>query len=162
MNELIKQVIAQCSGLPDILTLMIISIMPMFGIRGGMIASYFLQTPVITAIFSCIAGNFIPVPFIFLFGRRLKGYMKQKHLFHNAIERLEQKADKNGALIEKYGFWGIILFIALPLPGTGSYMGAFIASVSRLSVRKAMTAIVCGMLLSGTIMGIIVRILPAV
>ncbi len=162
MNELIKQAIARCSGLPDVLTLMLISVMPMFGIRGGMAASYFLQTPIVTAVLSCIAGNFIPVPFIFLFGRKLKDWMKEKHIFHNAISRLEQKAGENGGLIEKYGFWGIILFIALPLPGTGSYMGAFIASLSRLTVKKAMTAIVCGMLLSGIIMGVIVRILPTV
>ena len=76
MEELVKQAIEKCSGLPDGITLILISIMPMFGIRGGMAASYFLQTPILKAVLLCVFGNFIPVPFIFMFGRFLKDFFK--------------------------------------------------------------------------------------
>ena len=156
MKESILQIIERLRGLPDGLTLIIISILPMFGIRGGMTASYFLQIPVFKALFYCVLGNFIPVPFIFTFGRCLKDVFKRKHIFENAINSLEQKAGSRDALIKKYGFVGIVLFIALPLPGTGAYMGTFIASISNMAVKRAITAVICGMLLSGCIMAAIV------
>lgn len=138
--------------------LMLISIFPFFGIRGGMIAAYFLQTPILLAISCCVLGNFIPTPFIFMFGRFLKDFFKRRKIFSKAIAKLEEKADKNKGLIDKYGFLGIILFIALPLPGTGAYMGTFIASLSSMDTKRVFTAVICGMLLSGSIMGILVSI----
>lgn len=158
MEELVMQAIEKCSGLPDGLTLILISMMPMFGIRGGMAASYFLQTPVIKAVFFCVLGNFIPVPFIFLFGRFLKDRFKKYGIFKKTIAKIEEKAEKNKGMIEKYGFFGIILFIALPLPGTGSYMGTFIASLSSMTAKRAFSAVVCGMLLSGAVMGSLVSL----
>ncbi len=158
MKESILQVVESLRGLPDGLVLMIISILPMFGIRGGMTASYFLETPVVKAVFYCIAGNFIPVPFIFAFGRKLKDIFKRKHIFEKAITSLEEKASRRDAMIKKYGFLGIVLFIALPLPGTGAYMGTFIASISSMTVKNAISAIICGMLLSGCIMAGLVSI----
>lgn len=159
MKESILQFVEQLRGLPDALTLIIISILPMFGIRGGMMAGYFLHTPVIKAVFYCIIGNFIPVPFIFAFGRCIKDIFKKRHIFENAITSLENKAGSRDALIKKYGFLGIVLFIALPLPGTGAYMGTFIASISSMTVKKAVTAVICGMLLSACIMAAIVSAL---
>lgn len=154
MQELVLEAIEYCRNLPDSITLVIISIMPCFGIRGGMVASYFLQTPILKAIPLCIAGNFIPVPFIFAFGRFLKNFFKKNAFLKQKIERLEQKAAQKSGLIEKYGFWGIILFIALPLPGTGAYMGTLIASLSSvMSIKKSFAAIICGMLSSAIIMG---------
>ena len=138
--------------MPDSLILIVISILPMFGIRGGMTASYFLKTPLLKAAACCVFGNFIPVPFIFTFGRYIKEIFKRKHIFEKAITSLEQKAGSRDAIIKKYGFLGIILFIALPLPGTGSYMGTFIASLSNMTAKKAISAVICGMLLSSCIM----------
>ncbi len=159
MDDLILQAIEKCEGLPDGITLFLIAMLPMFGIRGGMAASYFLQTPVIKAVLFCVLGNFVPVPLIFVFGRCLKEIFKKYGIFRKAISKIEEKAEKNKGLIEKYGFWGIILFIALPLPGTGSYMGTFIASLSDMSAKRAFLAVICGMLLSGAIMGAIVNLL---
>ena len=156
MKESVLQLLEHLRGLPDGPVLMIIAILPMFGIRGSMTASYFLHTPVLQAVFYCVLGNFIPVPFIFAFGRKLKDVFKRRHIFENAIQKLEKKADSHDALIKKYGFWGIVLFIALPLPGTGAYMGTFIASISRLTVKRALSAVICGMLLSGAIMAVMV------
>ncbi|MBQ9519686.1 MAG: small multi-drug export protein, partial [Firmicutes bacterium] len=129
---------------------------PMFGIRGGMTASYFLRIHELNAVIYCVLGNFIPVPFIFAFGRFIKDIFKRKHIFENAITRLEKKSGDRDDLIKKYGFLGIVLFIALPLPGTGAYMGTFIASVSDMPVKKAVFAVICGMLLSACIMAAIV------
>ena len=158
MKETVLQAIEQLRGFPDELTLIIISILPMFGIRGGMTASYFLGTPVLKAALLCVFGNFIPVPFIFAFGRYLKDIFKKKHILENAIHKLEKNADKRDGLIKKYGFLGIVLFIALPLPGTGAYMGTFISSISSMTAKKAFAAVLCGMVCSALIMSALVSL----
>ena len=156
MKDAVLHFLEMLRALPDGAALMIISVLPMFGIRGGMTASYFLHTPIPQAMFYCVTGNFIPVPFIFAFGRVVKDIFKKKHIFEKTIQKLEQKAGQNDEMIKKYGFLGIVLFIALPLPGTGAYMGTFIASLSRLGTASAIAAVICGMLLSSAIMALLI------
>lgn len=98
----------------------IISMIPILELRGGLIVSKLLQVPITTAIPLCIIGNIIPIPFILLFIKQIFKWMKKIKLFRGLIEKLESRAMGKSDSIKKYEFWGLVLFVGIPLPGTGA------------------------------------------
>ena len=108
------------------------------------------------ALFSA-AGNLLPVPFILLFiSAILKGMRKCRVKFLNKIAAwLDRKIDKHKGTIEKYSYWGIMLFVGLPIPGTGAWTGTLIASVLELEPKKSFLAAFGGVILATTIMTVV-------
>ena len=108
------------------------------------------------ALFS-VAGNLLPVPFILLFiSAILKGMRKCRVKFLNKIAAwLDRKIDKHKGTIEKYSYWGIMLFVGLPIPGTGAWTGTLIASVLELEPKKSFLAAFGGVILATTIMTVV-------
>ena len=135
----------------------IISMVPILELRGGLLAAgpALLNVPMWTAIPVCIIGNLIPIPFILLLITPIFNWMKGTKHLKPFVERMEARAMKKSDQIEKYEFWGLLLFVGIPLPGTGAWTGALIASLVGVKFRKAFPAIICGVLLASLIMTIL-------
>ena len=104
-----------------------------------------------------IAGNFRPVPFILLFINAILRWMsKSKVKFFNKVANwLYAKAEKNRAKIEKYAFWGVTLFVAIPLPATGAWTGSLVAAVFNMKFWRALLCALIGICIAGVIMTLI-------
>ena len=138
--------------MPAGLTAFIISLMPILEIRGGMIAARLLEMPFWKAFLICYVGNMIPIPFIILFIRKIFEFLRRFSFFRRIIEKLERKTEKNKKKVLKYEAWGLLLFVAIPLPGTGGWTGALMAALLDIRLRKSLPIISIGVLIAGFIM----------
>lgn len=130
----------------------IISMIPILELRGGLIVSKLLEVPITTAIPLCIIGNIIPIPFILLFIKQIFKWMKKIRLFRGLIEKLESRAMSKSDNIKKYEFWGLVLFVGIPLPGTGAWTGSLIAALLDVDFKKAVLAELLGIAIATVIM----------
>lgn len=134
----------------------IISMIPILELRGGLlVAGPLLGVPVETAIPLCIIGNIIPVPFILLLITPVFAWMKGTKFFRPMVEKLEAKAMSKSDQIEKYEFWGLVLFVGIPLPGTGAWTGSLIAALLGMKFKKAFPAVILGILMATVIMTVV-------
>ena len=136
------------------LIVFIISMVPILELRGGLLAAgpAFLDIPTWRAIPICIIGNLIPIPFILLLIRPIFAWLRRTKLFRPLVEKLEAKAMSKSSQIEKYEFWGLVLFVGIPLPGTGAWTGSLIASLLGIDWKKAFLAVVIGVCMATVIM----------
>ena len=137
------------------LVIFIISMIPILELRGGLIAASLLQVPITTAIPICIIGNIIPIPFILLFIKQVFKWLKKVKLFRGIIERLEKRAMGKSDAIKKGEFWGLALFVGIPLPGTGAWTGSLIAALLEIDIKKAVSAELVGVAIATIIMSIV-------
>ena len=135
----------------------LISMVPILELRGGLIAAgpALLDVPMWQAIPICIIGNIIPVPFILLLITPVFNWMKGTKYFRPLVEKLEAKAMSKSEKIEKYEFWGLVLFVGIPLPGTGAWTGSLIAALLGIKFRKAFPAVILGILMATVIMTVL-------
>ena len=133
----------------------IISMIPILELRGGLIVSSLLQVPITTAVPLCIIGNIIPIPFILLFIRQIFKWMKKIRIFRGLIEKLENRAMGKSDSIKKYEFWGLVLFVGIPLPGTGAWTGSLIAALLEIDFKKAVLAELLGIVIATVIMSVV-------
>ena len=136
------------------LIVFIISMVPILELRGGLLAAgpAFLDIPTWRAIPICIIGNLIPIPFILPLIRPIFAWLRGTKLFRPLVEKLEAKAMSKSSQIEKYEFWGLVLFVGIPLPGTGAWTGSLIASLLGIDWKKAFLAVVIGVCMATVIM----------
>ena len=137
------------------LIVFIISMIPILELRGGLLAASFFQIEMIKGIIICVIGNIIPVPFILLLITPIFRWLKSTKIFLPLVEKLENKAMSKKDTIEKYEFWGLVIFVGIPLPGTGAWTGALIASMLEIKFRKAFPAIILGIIMATVIMTVI-------
>lgn len=130
----------------------VISMIPILELRGGLLAASLLKIPAATAIPICIIGNIIPIPFILLFIRQIFKLLKRTRLFRGLIEKLEKRAMGKSDKIRRYEFWGLLLFVGIPLPGTGAWTGSLIASLLEIDIKKSSIAILGGIIMATVIM----------
>ena len=130
---------------------------PILELRGGLLAAgpASLDIPQWQAIPICIVGNLIPIPFILLLITKIFDWMKGTKKLKPMVEKLEKKAMSKSANIEKYEFWGLVIFVGIPLPGTGAWTGALIAALLGIRFRKAVPAIVLGVFLAAFLMTVL-------
>lgn len=133
----------------------IISMIPILELRGGLIVSKLIQVPITTAVPLCIIGNIIPIPFILLFIKQIFKWMKKIRIFRGIIEKLENRAMSKSDNIRKYEFWGLVLFVGIPLPGTGAWTGSLIAALLDVDFKKAILAELLGIAIATVIMSIL-------
>ena len=129
-----------------------ISMLPLLELRGGILAASFLQVDYIRAALICLVGNIIPIPFILLFITPIFDKLKKTKLFKPIVEKMEARAMGKSDQIQKYEFVGLLLFVGIPLPGTGAWTGALIAALLDIKLKKAVPAIFLGILLALAIM----------
>ncbi|MDO5423983.1 MAG: small multi-drug export protein [Eubacteriales bacterium] len=133
----------------------IISMVPILELRGGLLAASALGIDMVRGIVLCVIGNIIPVPFILLFITPIFNWMKGTKHLKPLVDKLEGKAMKKKDQIEKYEFWGLVLFVGIPLPGTGAWTGSLIASLLGIKFRKAFPAVIVGICMATVIMTVI-------
>ena len=133
----------------------IISMIPILELRGGLLAASLLKVSAVKAIPLCIVGNIIPIPFILLFIRQIFKLMKKTKVFRGIIEKLESRAMGKSDSIKRYEFVGLMLFVGVPLPGTGAWTGSLIASLLEIDIKKSSLAIFCGIIMATVIMYVV-------
>lgn len=136
----------------SILMTLLISMVPVLELRAaipaGVIAG--LDIPVVVA--AAITGNLIPIPFIIVFIRKIFKWMQTKsEKLAALVKRLEDKADRKKDKVLKYEFWGLMFFVAIPLPGTGAWTGALIAAMLDMQLKRAFPAIAAGVVIAAVI-----------
>ena len=137
------------------MVIFIISMIPILELRGGLLAASLLKVSATKAIPICIIGNIIPIPFILLFIRQIFKWMKKTKLFRGLIIKMENRAMGKSDQIKRYEFLGLLLFVGIPLPGTGAWTGALIASLLEVDIKKSSIAILCGLFMASAIMYIV-------
>lgn len=135
----------------------VISMVPIIELRGAIPVGYGLGLPFFINYIICCIGNLIPVPFILLFIKWLLNFMSSSKIgfFNKTANFVLKKADKNKGKITKYATWGLFLFVAIPLPGTGAWTGALVASLLDMKRSRAMLSITAGVIAAGLIMSLI-------
>ena len=133
----------------------IISMIPILELRGGLIAASILNIPIVKAIPFCIVGNIIPIPFILLFIKKILKWMQNIKGLRVIANWLEKKAMKKSDALEKGEFWGLALFVGIPLPGTGAWTGSLIAALFDVKIKKAVLAELLGIVIATIIMSIL-------
>ena len=130
---------------------------PLVELRGAIPISQIWGMPIVPSYIVCIIGNMVPVPFVYFFAERFLEWGKNKKGIskfclwclkkgHRAGKKLSEKAGKTGAFI------ALMLFVGIPIPGTGAWTGTFAASFLGLGLKRSTVAIACGVVLAGIIM----------
>ena len=132
---------------------MLVSMVPIIELRGGLPFGVALGLPYYLAFPAAVLGNIIPAPFIIIYIRRIfllmRRYMPR---LNGLVDKLEQKAHLKGQKVQRYQYIGLWLFVAIPLPGTGAWTGALVASFLNMPLRKALPSIFLGVITAGLIM----------
>ncbi|MBQ7104788.1 MAG: small multi-drug export protein [Bacilli bacterium] len=136
------------------ITVFIVSMLPIIELRGGLIAAALLDLSLIKAFIICFLANIIPIPFILWLIRKVIDWMRKIKCFKKFVKWLDKKVENKKGQIEKYGFWGIVAFVGIPLPGTGAWTGSLIAAMLDMDKKKAFLAAVLGVFIAGIIMAI--------
>ncbi len=160
MEQLVNKLLDLFQGMNGDLTAFIISMFPILELRGGLIAARLLNVPYLRALPICLIGNIIPIPFILLFITKIFDALKKTKLLKPFVEKLEAKAMGKKDKIEEYEFWGLLLFVGIPLPGTGAWTGSLIAALLGVKLKKSIPAILCGICLAAFIMSIVSYFIP--
>ncbi len=133
----------------------IISLLPLLELRGGLLAASLLDVSILTAIPICIIGNIIPIPFILIFIKKIFAWRKRFKIFRPLVEKLEKRAMNKSGKMSNGEFVGLMLFVGIPLPGTGAWTGSLIAALLEMDVKKAVIAELCGIVIATIIMSIV-------
>ena len=139
---------------------------PLIELRGAIPVARGMGLPILTSYIVCIIGNMLPVPFIYLFARKVLEWGKDKKYIGKFFTFCLEKGEKGGnALTEKAQklakgsdlglYLALLLFVGIPLPGTGAWTGTLGASILDLNFKKSVIAVICGVLLAGIIMTIV-------
>ena len=134
------------------LIVFLISLMPIVELRGGLIAASLLGLSPLRSYIIAVIGNILPVPFILWFINSVLNFMRNSKRFYKVAKWLDEKVEKHKKQIETYGFWGMVLFVGTPLPGTGAWTGCLIAAVLGMDRKKALLAAIIGVFLASIIM----------
>ena len=134
------------------LIVFIISLMPILELRGGLIAAALLNLNIVRAFIVCFIGNIIPIPFILWLITPIFDYLKKTKLFSGLVNKIENKAMSKKDKIERLEYIGLLLFVGIPLPGTGAWTGCLIAALLNMDKKKAMLYAILGVILAGIIM----------
>ena len=130
----------------------LVSMLPVVELRGGIPFGVSAGLPTSLAVAAALLGNIIPVPFLILFTRRVFTWLR-RHIpaLEGFLNRLERRAESKKDLVQKYKFWGLLIVVAVPLPGTGAWTGALVAAVMDLRLKNALPAIFGGVLIAAAI-----------
>lgn len=140
----------------EALLTMLISMLPVVELRGGLPAGVAMGLPIPAAFLASLIGNMLPVPFIILFVRPLFRWVRT-HIpkLGGFVARLESRAKEKSMDVVRYQTWGLLIFVAIPLPGTGAWTGALIAAVLNMRLKRAVPVIFAGVVIAGCIITVL-------
>ncbi len=132
------------------LSTVVVSMAPVLELRFGIPWGVAHGLSHFAAFVAAVIGNMIPIPFIVVYIRRIFKWMR-RHLpqLDRVVDKLEAKAHLKGRKVTKYRYLGLMIFVAIPLPGTGGWTGALVAAFLDMSLRKSLPAIFAGVLIAG-------------
>ena len=137
----------------------LISMVPIIELRGAIPVAVGMGLPLIPSYIICIIGNMLPVPFIYFFARKVLVWGSDKPVIGKFFTFCLEKGEKGGNKLQaKAGrglFVALLLFVGIPLPGTGAWTGALAASLLDMDFKSSVVAVMCGVLLAGVIMALI-------
>jgi len=133
------------------------SMIPIIELRGAIPLGAALGLPLWQSYLLSVVGNILPVPIILLFVKKVLEFMSRckVKLFNKIANWVYAKAEKNKARIEKYSFWGVAIFVAIPLPMTGAWTGSLVAAMIDMKFVKAVLSALIGVLVAGLIMSLV-------
>ena len=133
----------------------IVSMIPILECRGGLLVASLLNLNIWKAIPISIVGNALPIPFLLLFIKKIFAWLKRFKWSRPFIEKMEKRAINKSKGISNGEFVGLMLFVGVPLPGTGGWTGALVASLMEMKFGKAVLSIFLGILIATFIMAVI-------
>jgi uncharacterized membrane protein len=154
MEALIQWMTGSASG--EFFYTMLMSMVPVVELRGGIPFGVALGLDIWPAYVAAVIGNMLPVPFIIIFIRRIFQWMRV-HMprLNSLVDKLEQKAHLKGRTVTKYRYLGLMIFVAIPLPGTGAWTGSLVAAFLDMRLRKALPVVFLGVLIAGILISAI-------
>lgn len=155
MNGLVELIVDTFSGkISKEIIVFIISMVPILELRGSILAAGFLKMEFFSTFIIAVIGNMLPIPFILIFIDKIFGWLKNTKL-KKIVEKMENKALSKSDQIRKYGRFGLFLFVAIPLPGTGAWTGALAATLLRMKIKDSLPMIFLGVVTAGLIMSLL-------
>lgn len=129
---------------------MLVSMLPVVELRGGIPFGVAAGLPVWAAFAAAVLGNLVPVPFIIAYIRRVFQWMRKRFpRLNSVVDALERKAHLKGRTVTKYRYLGLMILVAIPLPGTGAWTGSLAAAFLDMPLRHAIPSIIAGVLIAG-------------
>jgi uncharacterized membrane protein len=128
------------------------AMVPVIELRGAIPYGVIAGLSVPAAFIIAVIGNLVPIPVLVVFTRKVFEWLRTKsERLDRMVSRLESKAEKNQEVVNRYKFWGLVLLVAIPLPGTGAWTGALVAAMMDMRLKNAMPAIILGVIIAGII-----------
>ena len=154
MEGIINFIIEGLKGVNKDVVIFIISLLPLLELRGGLIAASLLKVNIYKALIICFIGNILPIPFVLLLLEKIFNLLRKWKVTKKLVDWLEKKLLSKRNQLDKYGYPGLLLFVGIPLPGTGAWTGSGLAVLLGLNRKKSFVYILFGVLLAEVIMGI--------
>ena len=133
------------------LEVLIVSAMPFSELRGGIPLAIYLGLPPAEAFLLAVLGNLLPIPFLLMFldiiDKIVVRWKPLAEIYLKIVERIERMKE----IVERYGYLGLLMFVAIPLPMTGAWSGSLLAFLLRLNKTKALVFIAVGVLIAGVL-----------
>ena len=131
---------------------LIMGMTPVVELRGAIPFGLAMGLDPVTCYIAAVIGNCIPIPFIILFIEHVFLWMrKMSPKFGALVDKLEKRAEEKSDVVQKYALWGLVILVAIPLPGTGAWTGSLVAALMNIPLRKSGPACVLGVLIAGAV-----------
>lgn len=150
------------ANFPNELAVILLSVIPVAELRFAIpfaVLNYGMH-PVLAFLYACI-GNLLPVPFIILFIRKIFDWMKKFKFLRKIVIKLEERGTSKQETVKKYKFWGLFIFVAIPLPGTGAWTGSLIAALMNMRLKDALPSITLGVVTAGLVVTFLSMLVPS-
>lgn len=136
----------------NIIMTILVAMVPVIELRGAIPIGVAAGLDVPTALVASIIGNMLPVPIIILFVKKVFHWMRHaSERLNRIVVKMEEKAECKKDVIEKYEWWGLVLLVAIPLPGTGAWTGSLVAAMFDMRLKRALPAVFIGVVIAGII-----------
>lgn len=156
VNSIVQYIVDIFGGtIPSQLIVFIVSMIPILELRGSILAAGFMDVSFLETYIVAVIGNLLPIPLILIFIKKILDWMKTTNAFSRIANGIEKRALSKREQIDKYGYFGLFLFVAIPLPGTGAWTGALLAVLLGMKGRKAFIPIALGVMAAGLVMSLL-------
>lgn len=155
MENIVESLVNLFNGLGKEVIVFIISMLPILELRGGLLAASILNLDFVPGYIISILGNTLPIPIVLLFLDKILRWLEKFKVTKKIVNKLENKILSKKKQIEKYGYIGLILFVGIPLPGTGAWTGSALAVLLNMNKKKSFLYIILGIILASIIMSIL-------
>lgn len=160
MEKIVNGIVGLFSGITSSLfgkeiLVFIISMLPILELRGGILAAALLDMDPIVSYIVCVIGNIIVIPIALYFLEFIFKVLRKIKFFDKIITKIENKCLSKKEQLDKYGYLGLVLFVGIPIPGTGAWTGCFLASLLGMDKKKSFLAAMLGVILASIIMMIL-------